>query len=101
MNLVVHPNGTVELDEQSPADAARTALRAKGWGLLALTMDRTRIGQAMYLPSGMANGGQRNIMAQTIVADLTGVHIQFHGVVVLADLSRDLAHRIIEELQQR
>lgn len=95
MNIVVKTDGSVDLDDRPSATVGREALESKGWMVLALTVDRLRVGQAMFLPS---TEGDRNLTAQAMVASLTGAHVWFNGPVVLADLEPETAHRLIDEL---
>jgi hypothetical protein len=89
MNLVVHPDGTVELDERPAADIPAFDRSPVSINLF---HDKSYVGRALCQMQGPTNR-----LATRLVAHIAaGAHIRFEGPVVISDLTPEQAVELLE-----
>lgn len=93
MNLVVHPEGTAELDDRPVSEVVRdvfdherlVTININAGGEISVT-------KVLLDP----NAGELSHVAAQVMLHLTGQHYTMPGVTVFAELDPTLAHELLE-----
>lgn len=92
MNVIVHTDGTAELDERPAVEIARDMFD-HGYATITLTADQP-LGRLLMTTTD----SPVNETARRFVVHLTGVHIYVAGDAILAGLETGSAHGLLELL---